>query len=277
MQRLIHSGETLVVPDAYDAISARIIEHAGFKAVQCSGFSISVSKAYDDERFVTLDENLSRTMEIASAVRLPVMADGEDGYGQGDIFRKNIERFLNTGIAGINIEDQNLWDHYHRERITPIEIMIDKIESVLSMKKEMNIPDFLLNARTDSLKAADDRKEALKSAIDRANRYLHAGADMVFVTNVKTRDEVRLLKKEINGPLSIAAGLQYNISEFSVKDCCEIGIARVSLPAILILASLKALLTTAKEIFQTQKFDGIIRGEYLIDKTALADLLKEKG
>jgi 2-methylisocitrate lyase-like PEP mutase family enzyme len=151
LRQLIHDNETLVVPDAYDAISARIIQKAGFKAVQCSGFSISISKVYSDEKFVSLDENLSRTKEIASAVNIPVMADGEDGYGQGDLFQLNVRRFIDTGIAGINIEDQNLWDIYSKEKIVSIEIMIDKIKSVVDLKKALQIPNFLLNARTDAL------------------------------------------------------------------------------------------------------------------------------
>jgi 2-methylisocitrate lyase-like PEP mutase family enzyme len=274
LQQLIHSGETLVAPDAYDAVSARLIRQAGYKAVQCSGYSISVSKGYSDERFVSLDENLERTREIASAVDLPVMADGEDGYGDGEVFAFNIGRFLKAGIAGINIEDQNLWNTHDRERIVPVEVLLDKISSVLAIKKTLALPDLVLNARTDAIRSTEDRKAGLRIAIDRANRYIQAGADMVFVAYVRTREEIALLKREVRGPLSIAAGLPYNIAEFSINDCREIGVARVSLPSIMVMASLRAALSTIEDIRDTGTFEGTLSADRLLDQTTLLRLLR---
>jgi 2-methylisocitrate lyase-like PEP mutase family enzyme len=99
---------------------------------------------------------------------------------------------------------------------------------------------------------------------------------MAFIPYVKTKEEVRLLKREVNGPVSVAAGLHYNISEFTINDCREIGIARVSLPAILIFASVKSIFTIAKEMAQTGTFENIIKGNLLIDQTTLADILKDE-
>jgi len=269
----IHSEETLVVPDAYDAISARIIQCAGFKAVQCSGYSMSLSMLYKEEKFVSIDENLSRTREIVSAVNIPVMADGEDGYAQDDLFEHNLRRFINTGIAGINIEDQNLWNPRRKEIIVSAEELLNKIKTVLSLKTQLKIPHFLLNARTDALKTTDNRTAALNLAIERANLYLAAGADMAFIPYVKTRDEVRLLKNEVNGPLSIAAGLPYNIKEFSVNDCRDIGIARVSLPSLMILTNFKSLVSAAASISQSETFDSIISEESMLDQSTLSSIL----
>jgi len=270
---LIHSEETLVVPDAYDAISARIIQCAGFKAVQCSGYSMSLSMLYKEEKFVSIDENLSRTREIVSAVSIPVMADAEDGYAQDDLFEHNIRRFISTGIAGINVEDQNLWNPRRKEKIVSAEEILDKIKIVISLKSQLQIPHFVLNARTDALKTTDDRASALSLAIERANLYLSAGADMAFIPYVKTKDEIRLLKNEVKGPLSIAAGLPYNINEFSINDCSEIGVARVSLPSILILTGIRALVSTASAISKNGTFDSIIADNSMIDSTTLSSIL----
>jgi 2-methylisocitrate lyase-like PEP mutase family enzyme len=275
LKQLLHSGKTLIVPDAYDGISARLIQQAGFQAIQCSGYSISISKSYKEEKFVSADENVSRTMEIVAAVKIPVMADGEDGYGQGDLFKSNLKRFLHTGIAGINIEDQNLWDNYNPNKIVPSNVMLDKIKAVLDLKKELAIPDFILNARTDALKSTDNREEGLKIAIDRANHYLQAGADLCFVPYARTKEEVKLLKREIQGPLSIAAGLPYNIREFNINDCKEIGIARVSIPSILILSILKTAFTAIQDIARTGTFDSIIKEEKLIDQAILSAILNK--
>lgn len=181
LKELINYSETLVVPDAYDAISAKIIEYCGFKAVQCSGFSYSISKKLKDENFVTIDENISKTKEIVAAVSVPVMADGEDGYGYKEIFRNNIIKFISTGIAGINIEDQNMWNPYNPEKIVSLDIMSEKIVEIINIRKELHIPDFILNARTDAVKSIDDRTEAFRIAIERGNRYLELDADMCFI------------------------------------------------------------------------------------------------
>lgn len=273
LKRLLNDTETLVVPDAYDSISARLIEYCGFKSVQCSGYSFSISKKLCNENLLSVDDNLSKTKEIVSAVDIPVMADGEDGYGYKDIFKNNIVKFMNTGIAGINIEDQNLWNPYDSEKIVPFEIMKEKIFDVIKIKKELNIPDFILNARTDSLRIVGKRIDALKVAIERSNQYLELGADISFITAVKTKEEIKLLKKEINGPISIAAGLVYNINEFSIKDCMEIGVARVSLPSVLIFGAMKSAKDILMEISTTNNFDNIIGNERLMNSEILDELL----
>jgi len=274
LKKLILDSETLVVPDAYDGISAKLIEYCGFKAVQCSGYSYSVSKKLKYEKLLTIDENISKTSEIVLAVNIPVMADGEDGYGCKEIFRNNMIKFINTGIAGVNIEDQNLWNSYNPEKIVSIDIMSEKILEVVKLKNELNIPDFMLNARTDALGISDNKKETLKDAIERGNKYLELGADMCFITNVKTKDEIKLLKKEIKGPISIAAGLPYNINEFTINDCIDIGIARVSLPSILISGTVESMMDILRVIKDKGTFEDIVKNNKLINMSVLQDLLK---
>lgn len=274
---MLRSGGTLVVPDAYDAISALIIVQAGFKAVQCSGYSMSISKGLSDEKFLSLDGNAERTREIADAVDVPVMADGEDGYGQGALFEHNLKRFIDCNISGINIEDQNLWDDSRKEPIMPLEIMRDKIARVLRIKNDLGINDFILNARTDALRYSGERSASLKLAVDRANTYLQLGADLVFVTGVKTKDEVLLLKREIQGPLSVAAGLAYNIHEFSVQDCIDAGLARVSLPSLLVMSSLQAMRDVALCVKNDGDFSSLREKSMLMTNDALQSLLQQTG
>lgn len=257
LKEMILSNETLVVPDAFDGISARIIEFAGFKAVQCSGYSFSVSKRYADESMISLDENIKTTTEIVNAVNLPVFADGEDGYGSNELFEHNILKFVKTGIAGINIEDANIWSPFYKEYVVPESEMLMKIDIVNKVKKSEGIQDFILNARTDILSSIDNRQEGLKKAIERANLYLDSGADIAFITNVKTKDEIKLLNSEINGPISIAAGLAYNIDNYDINDCKELGVARVSLPSTLLLSSLKSQLDVISNINRNGSFAEI--------------------
>ena len=272
LKQLILSGDTFVVPDAYDGVSAKLIQRAGFKAIQCSGHSISLTKAYQEERLLSADENVSRTKEITDAVHVPVMADAEDGYGHGGVFRSNLLKFIRTGIAGINIEDQNLWDPYETERIVPAKVMLDKIGMVLQTKKELGVPDFVLNARTDALGTSESSEKGLRTAIERANCYLEAGAEMAFIPYVRTKDEIRLLKQEIAGPISIAAGLPYNIGEFTINDCRELGVTRVSLPTILIYTTMKSVQDTLTAIEKTGTFDWIQKNDRLFDAEKLSEV-----
>jgi 2-methylisocitrate lyase-like PEP mutase family enzyme len=188
LKNLITDSETLIVPDAYNGISAKLIEYAGFKAVQCSGYSFSISKKYEDESLISIDENISITEEIVNAVNIPVMADGEDGYGNTEVFKNNLIKFIKTGIAGINIEDQNLWNPYNVEKIVSLKTMTDKIKNVIEIRNKLDINDFILNARTDALRSIENRKEAIKIAITRSNQYLELGADICFITYLKTKD-----------------------------------------------------------------------------------------
>lgn len=260
LKQLLHSGETLVMPDAYDPISAKIIEHMGFKAVQCSGYSFAIAKCYQNENQISIEENLALTENIVKSVDVPVMADGEDGYGDGEQFFNNIASFIKIGIAGINIEDQNLRDTFEPSRIIAQNRMLGKITSILQAKSEYKFPDFIINARTDAL-ALDDRKSALEIAIERGNSYLASGADLCFVPYVRNIDEVRLLAAEIKGPLSIAIGLPYNIDKITIKQCRDLGVARVSLPTFAIFTMIRALINSLKIVKKSGDFSEILRND----------------
>ncbi|MBN1639299.1 MAG: isocitrate lyase/PEP mutase family protein [Ignavibacteriales bacterium] len=267
LKDLLNSNTTLVVPDAYDGMSARIIEEIGFKAVQCSGYSFSLSKKYKKESLITLDENISITRSIVNSVNVPVFADAEDGYASGDIFLNNITKFVKTGIAGINIEDQNLWSGYTNELLLPLSESINRIKTVKD-----NFPDLILNARTDALSVSKDKKDGIREAIKRSNAFYENGANLCFITGVSTKEEIKLLKKEIHGPISIAAGLPYNMNNFDISDCIDLEIARVSLPSVMIYAAIKAQYDILKIIKQSGSFNGI--SDSFIDMENLQSLLK---
>lgn len=263
LKNLIDSKETLIMPDAYDPISARIIEYLGFKAVQCSGYSFSIAACKKAEIDIDIKENLSITSKIVDSVSIPVMADGEDGFGGVENIPETIKKYINIGVSGINIEDQVL-DKKSIGKIVDSSIMIEKIKIAKNAAKENGNADLIINGRTDSLSAFDSKQEGLKESIKRANLYLEAGSDIVFVTNVRTLEEAKLLVKEINGPLSIAAGLGSNIMNFSINDLKEIGVARVSLPTIAITSIIKTLMISIDSL-KTGNF------EYLLDNEILCD------
>jgi 2-methylisocitrate lyase-like PEP mutase family enzyme len=240
LRDLILNKETLIMPNAYDPISARMIENAGFKAVQCSGYSFSIQSAYPRESDVTLEDNLKRTCQIVEAVDVPVMADAEDGYGDVKNIPETVGKFMEIGVAGLNLEDQILRKPGPLE-IVEEEVMVRKIALAREAAEVKENPDLVINGRTDALKSAPDREEALNTAIERANAYLDAGADLAFIVYTATLEEVLTITREVKGPVTIAAGMPYNLHNFSISDLKKCGVARISLPSLLIYSSLKGM------------------------------------
>lgn len=247
LKKLLNSSETLIMPDAYDPISARLIEKAGFKAVQCSGFSFSIAAGYKREIDVTLDDNIEWTRRIVEAVDVPVMADAEDGYGGLEEVIETVNRFIQAGVAGLNIEDQ-IPDGKTPLSIIDGDLMAQKIILARETAKAENNHDFIINGRTDALRSAENRDKGLEIAIDRANQYFEAGADLTFITYVETLEEIKEITKKVRGPISTAAGMPYNIKEFSIHDLVKCGVARVSLPTLLTFSSLQAIHSSLEHI-----------------------------
>ena len=240
LRSLLFSRKTLMMPDAYDPISARLIEKSGFKAVQCSGYSFSIVEARKKEIDISRNENVQITNKIVNAVNLPVMADAEDGYGNAEVVADTVKMFLEVGVAGLNLEDQNLGADKDIKIINE-ELMAEKIFITRETAETSGNKDFIINGRTNALKSLEDREEALKIAVERANLYLKCGADITFAAYVENLEEVETLKKEVRGPISIAAGMPYNINNFSIGDLEEIGVERISLPTLLIYSSLNSI------------------------------------
>lgn len=253
LKELLNSNETLIMPDAFDPMSAKLIENAGFKAVQCSGYSFAVAAGYEKETDVTLEENILWTSKITESVNVPVMADAEDGYGGPEEVLDTAERFIEAGVAGLNLEDQ-IPDG--KGAVVSEDLMMQKIMVAREIAEVKNCPDFIINGRTDALRSTENRDEGLEIAIQRANQYLLAGADLAFITYLETLDEVKKVAREVKGPVSIAAGLPYNTKNFKIKDLENLGVARVSLPTLLIQSTLKAIkkslnLVKDDEMFKT--------------------------
>lgn len=257
LKQLLNSKETLVMPDAYDPLSARIIEQAGFKAVQCSGYSFSLAACRKQEIDIGLAENLALTGAIVKAVAVPVMADGEDGFGGVEQISNTIEGYVRVGTAGVNLEDQVL-DGQPGARVVDCALMQEKIRTAKQAAKAAGNPDLVINGRTDALRTFASNKDGLAEAVRRGNLYLEAGADLVFVTGVSALEDVRELVKKIQGPVSIAAGLGNNLQAFSINDLKELGVARVSLPTIAICATIKAL-TGACEVLKSGVFTPLLQ------------------
>lgn len=274
LRRLLASERPLLMPDAYDCLSARLIELAGFKAVQCSGYSMAIAARAASEDEFGFTRNLEVTRDIVRAVSLPVMADGEDGFGSPASIPATVVAFIDAGVAGINIEDQVLPSGKTKAVIEP-QVMVEKIRVARRTARENGAEDLVINARTDALAACAERMQGIAESIERGNRYLEAGADLVFVTRVATLEEARRVTDGIRGPVSVAAGMPDNIHTLSLAALRECGVVRVSLPSIAIRSAAKALKTTLSTIRATDSFQRVLEEYMLCSEEELSQVLSK--
>ena len=185
----------VVAPGAYDCITARMIERAGFDAVYMTGAGTAARFGYPDFGLVTMSEMVMNAGQIATSVELPVIADADTGYGNELNLVRTVREYEARGVAGIHIEDQGFpkkCGHLDDKEIVPREDWLAKIRAAAASRRD---PDFTIIARTDARAVA-----GFDEAVARANAALAAGADMAFVEAPQTLEEVAAVPRLVNGP-----------------------------------------------------------------------------
>ena len=250
LRELIQSTEILVAPGAYDALSAKLVEAVGFKAVYMSGFATAASIfGLPDIGLLTMTEMVANAKRMADAVSIPVIADADTGYGNHLNVVRTMEEYEKAGIAGIQIEDQmspKKCGHMEGHKLIPLEDMVAKIRAALLARKDQ---DMVLIARTDAISA-----EGFEAAIHRGNRYREAGADLLFIEAPTTLEQMEKIPKVINGPvlINVAPKTPY----LHVKKYEDMGYAVAIYPPISITtayAAIREVLTELREEGMTKK------------------------
>lgn len=239
LRELLAAGPTLFVPGCFDAMSARVIERAGFAAIYMSGYGTSLAlTGLPDAGLVTLTEAVANARYIAQAVGVPVIADADNGYGNAINAIRTVREFVAAGVAGIHLEDQaapKRCGHVAGRQVVPIEEAVGKIRAADDARRQLD-PDFVLIARTDARGAAGG---SLEEAIRRANAYLETGADLAFIEGPTSVEEVRRIVAEVKGPVF------YNMTgvspRFSLAELRALGIAVCIAPGALLRAALAAM------------------------------------
>ncbi len=195
LRSLLREPRTLVAPGAYDAITARLVVHAGFPAVYMTGAGTAATLGFPDYGLVTMDEMVANAARLVQAADAPVIADGDTGYGNELNVVRLVREHARAGTAGIHIEDQatpKKCGHLEDKQIVPREEWLAKIRAAVAARPD---PDFLVIARTDSRAGA-----GFDEAVARCNAALAAGADMAFLEAPQTREEVAAVPRRVNGP-----------------------------------------------------------------------------
>ncbi|WP_108661375.1 isocitrate lyase/PEP mutase family protein [Acuticoccus kandeliae] len=248
LKALIERPEILVMPGAYDCLSAKLIEHAGFEAVQCTGLGIVASHlGLPDVSVLSMTDMAARTAAIVRATDLPVMADGDTGFGNAVNTWLTVKTFEDAGAAGINIEDQVMpkrCGHLEGKEVIALEEMVGKVRAAVDARRD---PAFVINARTDALAVA-----GLDETVRRGNAYLAAGATMIFIDGVHDTGIIRELTRRIDGPVAV------NMVEggktpksLTFADLQAMGVARVSLPVTLVLAAMGGMARALQDVHRS--------------------------
>ena len=226
---LLRRDGMVVAPGAYDCITARLIEQAGFAAVYMTGAGTAASLGYPDFGLLTMSEMVASARRIAGAVEVPVVADADTGYGNElNVFR-TVREFERSGVSGIHIEDQEFpkkCGHLEGKQVIPREDYIAKIRAAAAARRDQ---DFMIIARTDSRAVA-----GLDEAIARANAALAAGADMAFVEAPQTLEEVAAVPRLVHGPCLLNVVRGGKTPDLDLGDAERMGYKLAILPGLLI-------------------------------------------
>ena len=244
LRELVRAPEILVMPGAYDVLSALLFEQLGFRAIQGTSGGIAAVLGYPDGEVISRERTVEITGQIAAAVAVPVNADGERGYGDSREIGETVRALVAVGSAGMNLEDGAAVRKNELRRLVDITEQLEKIAAVMTGKRELG-SEFFLNARVDSfLVMSDDPKRALDEGIRRGNLYAEAGADCIFFLHVSARETIRQLVREIKAPVSILAGPECP----GLSELQDLGVARVSYGAAFTRAAIGAVRRLALEI-----------------------------
>jgi 2,3-dimethylmalate lyase len=242
LREKLERRRALVAPGCHDALSAKLIEAAGFEALQVSGFGLAGSLiGKPDVGLVDMKEILDRTWDIARAVQIPVMADIDTGGGNAINVAGITERLIAMDVAGVNLEDQvfpKRCGHMEGKQVISAEEMAGKVRAMARVRERLG-KDIVINARTDACAVY-----GIAEAIRRANVYLENGADMAFLDGIRTKAEIERAVWEVKGLVSVnlmdaVSGVKTEL--VPIPELARLGVARVSIPVASILVMHRAL------------------------------------
>jgi len=241
LRELHKTPPIFVVPNAWDAASARVFEAEGFPAIATTSAGVAASLGYPDGGAVPAREMIEAVSRICRAVKVPVTADIEHAYAETpDAVADVVLRVIAAGAVGINLEDivPGAAD------LEPIPLQVDKIKTIIKAAAKSGVR-VVINARTDVfLKALGPSEARIGVAIDRGKAFLAAGADCVFVPGVRDRETISALVRGIGGPINILAvdGTP------PIAELEALGVARVSVGSGPMRATLALVRTMAREL-----------------------------
>ena len=248
---LLEKERTLIFPGVYDALSAKLVERAGFPLTFISGYSVAATHlGLPDFGYLTQTEMIATAKRVCASVKIPIIIDADTGYGNALNVIRTVNELIEAGAAGMFLEDQ-VWPkrcgHMKGKRVIPLEEHVQKIRAAVDARGKR---DFFIVARTDARQV-----NSLEDAIQRCRKYKQAGADALFVEAPRNEEELTTIARELPPPL-VANMLEGGVTPLLTKDELEkIGFQLIVCPLTALYASAKAM----QEMFGLIKTKGTTR------------------
>jgi 2-methylisocitrate lyase-like PEP mutase family enzyme len=277
LRQLIRAKEILVMPGVYDGFSARLVEKRGFSAAFISGAGLSESKlGQPDVGLMGLGENLAATSAIATCINLPLIADADTGYGSPVNVHHTVRAFQKTGVAGIMIEDQ-VWPkrcgHLPNKEVIAAEEMVFKVRAAVDARAD---PDLVIVARTDAIAPL-----GLAEAINRAQAYAKAGADLLFADALLSEEDIRTFCASVPAPVMVNMGFGIRRRKttplLSPLQLQNLGAAAVIVPRLLTAAAVRGMMNALDAFEESIRTGNVVdRPDLSVDFDELNDLVGMK-
>jgi len=246
LRSLLAGDDIIRAPGAYDGITAKLIEQAGFPAVYMTGAGTSMSLGYPDFGLITQTEMVANAAVIARTVSVPVIADADTGYGNELNVTRTVNEYERAGVAGIHIEDQVMpkrCGHLDGKEIVPLGEYVAKIRAAAAARMD---PDFVIIARTDA-----NAVTGFDDAITRANAALANGADVAFVEAARTMEELSDIPKRVNGPCLLNIVVGGKTPDLALGAARDLGYKIAIMPSLLTAAIMETCDRTLARVRDT--------------------------
>ena len=248
LRALLREQRCIIAPGVADALAARLVALEGFEAIYMTGFGTSLTRlGMPDVGLLTATEMVDNASRIADASGLPLVADADTGYGNPINVRRTIRDYEKAGVAGVHLEDQ-AWPkrcgHLSGKRVIPAAEMVAKIKAACDARHDA---DFMIISRTDAIAV-----EGLDAALERAERYREAGADMLFIEAPVGRAEVERVANHFRGvPLLYNMAASGKTPDLSADELGRLNFRLAIYPNWLILAAIPAMQHLLRELKRT--------------------------
>jgi 2-methylisocitrate lyase-like PEP mutase family enzyme len=261
LRELIAQPNITLMPGAYDALSARIIVKHGFEVMVAGGYAATGTLLGEpDVGQMTMHDYVDQYGRIAQAVEVPVFTDADTGFGGPNNVRRTVRAFERAGIAGMFVEDQQSpkrCGYLPGKTLIPAEQMIAKIKAALDARID---DDFFFVARTDAAAIY-----GLDEAIDRAQRYMEAGADMVLLQGADEPDDFRRVMREVPGPRFANMSNARGKVATTIAELEKLGASVVSFPSLPLYAAATAVDRAMETLARTRSLTGIVEDLITVD------------
>lgn len=270
--RELIAKRTVMLPGAFNALSAMQIERAGFEAVYVSGAALAAARGLPDIGLLSMTEVVSDAATIANAVAIPALADADTGFGPPLAVMRTVREMERAGLSGIQLEDQDLpkkCGHLPGKRLVLRAEMVGKIKAAVEARLDQ---DFFIVARTDARTV-----EGIAAAVERAQAYADAGADAIFPEALESAEEFRMFARQI-GATGLKVPLVANMTEFGktpylrVSEFEDLGYRIVLFPVTALRIAAKAIETMLTDLKSAGSQHALL--ERMQTRQQLYDLLR---